>query len=84
LPRILATSSAGAFLLMALAPFAIVGESWGAVWYRLAVPFSRLTEGFLGFEPYPLVYVVATTLLAAAVWAAVIYAGTRLLLRQVA
>jgi hypothetical protein len=52
---------AGIFLVIALLPFAIIGESWGVVWFYLTAPLSFVADRFIviGSESTLLVFFVS-------------------------
>ncbi len=81
LPRRLAFAVAVIFVAVALGPYPVVGRDWGMVWFMIASPLSEMTKGVLSFEPYPLVYVLVTTLLAAMVWGMGVYLFALAILR---
>ena len=72
---------ASLFLFVALVPYPIVGEYWGIFWYLIAWPFSGLLKPLWAFSD--IIYVLVTTVLAASVWALVIYVCVRGSLRYI-
>lgn len=81
-PLIFAGSVAGAFMVVALLPYAVVGETWGMIWYSVAAPFSGLLKNNLSrIEPYPFAYVLGTTIIAATWWTVITYAVVALVRR---
>jgi hypothetical protein len=53
--RRFATGLTVAYLLVLLVPFAVIGETWGMVWYYLALPSSELSKDlwdWFGAVPY--------------------------------
>ena len=77
LPRQLSLTVAGVFILAALAPYPVIGETYGMVWFIFTQPFSSLIQDFL---PHRLTFVLLTTGIAALGWAVLIYVLAKMIL----
>jgi len=75
-PCAVAVCTGGGFLITALGPFPIAGETWGMVWYEITLPLSAVCRPFLSGEPYPQLFIAVTTALCASGWAAVVFVFT--------
>lgn len=81
LPRRIAWVVAFFYVGCALIPYAIVGESWGMLWFYLTAPVSMAVETTLGIGKESYLLIVFTSLACAAGWAAVAYTLTKLIQR---
>ena len=81
LPRRIGWIVAILFAGGALIPFAIVGESWGMLWFYFTAPVSMAVEAIFGIGKKSHLLIVLTSLACAAAWAAIAYTFTRLLQR---
>ena len=68
------SGSFGSVLLLALlVPFVVIGESWGMLWYPLALPFSAVLKGAFWSSSDSMGYLLVCSALTALSWTVVLY-----------
>lgn len=73
LPGRVALITGLAFVLLALLPFAFVGEYWGMLWFYLVAPVSSFAESLIGIGSGSHSLIVVVTVMAAIPWALLAY-----------
>ncbi len=69
------------FIGAALLPFAVIGGTWGMVWFYITAPLSLAVEATFGIDGESCILIVLTSVACAVAWAAVAYALTRTIQR---
>lgn len=67
------------FLLVALLPYAVVGENWGMVWFYIMAPLSFFVESTVGIGDDSWLFIVAISLASAILWSALTCGACRLI-----
>ena len=73
IPRTTAWVVGSLFLLAALVPYAVIGESWGMVWIYVTAPLSFLAESTVGIGPDSWLLIASVSLASAVLWSASAY-----------
>lgn len=69
------------FIVVALLPFAVVGESWGMIWYYVTAPLSMAVEMVFGIGSDSYLLIGLTSVACATAWAVIAYAFIRAIQR---